>query len=490
MELNVSEGTTAIANGPFAVIRNVTGVTLDGSSSVDGSSSGLTYNWSMATPTAVLGSTNATWDLPASAFDGIDAGEYTVTLTVRDSHGNEDVTTTTINVFDESVAISGTEENDVTFRRQDFGEGYESIRIATLPTSGTLYFDGDAVELGDEMTSHEIHAGMLVYVPEPDVSGVDVDSFQYDILANGTGYLDSVEATISLVGTADTPVVTSAITNEDSPNASGLVVNISAVDGPEVTHFRITNIQDGTLALQDGTSVNEGDFITVSEGNSGLVFTPDADFNGTTTFDVEASTKGDSSDLSPATTATVTVNPVNDAPVMDGLANVSLSDVLANSSNPIGVTVEELISQVTISDIDGTVSHGVALVGNDSTNGTWQFSLDDGSTWNTIDLDALSDSSAIVLDQMARVRFIPDAGFHGMTDSLNFRAWDLSDGAASGDVVDASSFGGTSAYSSNTGGMRLEVIPSQSLSISLPADQVIDTDTVFEFLSGTATEIT
>src|SRR5204862_474018 len=66
----------------------------------------------------------------------------------------------------------------------------------------------------------------------------------------------------------------------------------------------------------DGTTaINDGDFITFAEGNAGLKFTPDPDFSGTGSFDVQASTSASDAGLGGGTaTATITVNAVADTP--------------------------------------------------------------------------------------------------------------------------------------------------------------------------------
>ena len=74
---------------------------------------------------------------------------------------------------------------------------------------------------------------------------------------------------------ADTPSVTNATTNEDTQTTSGLVISRNAADGAEVTHFKITDITNGTLFQNDGTTpITNGDFITFAQGNAGLKFTP------------------------------------------------------------------------------------------------------------------------------------------------------------------------------------------------------------------------
>ena len=71
---------------------------------------------------------------------------------------------------------------------------------------------------------------------------------------------------------ADTPSVTDAVTLANTQSTSGLVIDRNAVDGAEVTHFRISGITGGTLFQNDGsTQINDGDFITFAQANAGLI---------------------------------------------------------------------------------------------------------------------------------------------------------------------------------------------------------------------------
>jgi hypothetical protein len=64
-------------------------------------------------------------------------------------------------------------------------------------------------------------------------------------------------------------------------SASGLVISRNEIDGVEVTHFRITEINGGDLFLNDGTSPIANDkFITVAEGQKGLKFKPSGETGG------------------------------------------------------------------------------------------------------------------------------------------------------------------------------------------------------------------
>ena len=70
----------------------------------------------------------------------------------------------------------------------------------------------------------------------------------------------------------------------------------------EVTHFKITGISNGTLYQNDGTTqITNGTFITFAQGNAGLKFTPTANFNGSGSFTVQASTSNGDAGLGGST---------------------------------------------------------------------------------------------------------------------------------------------------------------------------------------------
>ena len=115
--------------------------------------------------------------------------------------------------------------------------------------------------------------------------------------------------TINVTGVADTPSVTNASTPVNTQTTSGLVISRNAADGVEVTHFQITNITNGTLFKNNGTTqINNNDFITFAEGNQGLKFTPALNSNTNGSFDVQASLNNTAGGLGGGTaTATITI---------------------------------------------------------------------------------------------------------------------------------------------------------------------------------------
>src|SRR4029079_7497837 len=92
----------------------------------------------------------------------------------------------------------------------------------------------------------------------------------------------------------------------NTQSSSGLVVSRNAADGAEVTHFKITNITNGTL-FAGAAQINDGDFITFAQANAGLLFTPTTGFTGTGSFDVQGALDAAGTGVSAAATATLNV---------------------------------------------------------------------------------------------------------------------------------------------------------------------------------------
>ncbi len=120
-----------------------------------------------------------------------------------------------------------------------------------------------------------------------------------------------------------TPSVTNATTDENVQTTSGLVISRNPANGAEVTHFKITNITNGSLFLNDGTTpISNNQFITFAQGDAGLRFTPAPNSTATGQFTVQASLNNTNAGLGGSTvTASITVTGVNDAPSITPIPN-------------------------------------------------------------------------------------------------------------------------------------------------------------------------
>ncbi|MCP4857295.1 MAG: DUF4347 domain-containing protein, partial [Fuerstiella sp.] len=157
----------------------------------------------------------------------------------------------------------------------------------------------------------------------------------------------------------------------------------------------------------------------------------------------------------------VSIKKANAAPVLSDTA-VTLNAVLEDSGAPSGV-VGTLISdfadlnppaggQDNVTDADTSAVTGIAVTAADTTNGTWHYSTNGGTNWNS--LGAVSNGSARLLaaDASTRIYFQANSNYDGtIASALTFRAWDQAYGTANGTTgVDTSTNGGTTAYSSAT----------------------------------------
>ncbi|QEF96413.1 hypothetical protein Mal15_04410 [Stieleria maiorica] len=138
--------------------------------------------------------------------------------------------------------------------------------------------------------------------------------------------------------------------------------------------------------------------------------------------------------------------------------NLTLTDINEDDLNPVGDTVASIVASAggdRITDADSGAVEGVAVIGVDDTNGTWQYDV--GSGWTNF--GAVSNASAVLLDGTAKIRFVPDADYSGPSGDITFRAWDTTDGNPSGTTaVDVSTNGGSTAYGGATDSASLNVL--------------------------------
>ncbi|MFN5929386.1 MAG: LamG-like jellyroll fold domain-containing protein, partial [Roseiflexaceae bacterium] len=162
-----------------------------------------------------------------------------------------------------------------------------------------------------------------------------------------------------------------------------------------------------------------------------------------------------------------TVVPVNDAPTAVNSTLTGIAEDAADASNT-GTAVSTLVANST--DPDASPLKGMAIVGVDNSDGEWQYTLNGGSTWNTI--ITASDFAAILLagnNANHKVRFVPDPNYFG-TSTLTFRAWDQTSRTA-GSVVAVGSSGGSTAFSANTASATLTITSAID-----PFDMSLETD--------------
>jgi hypothetical protein len=293
------DSVTAVSANTTLVPNNAANISLSGS----GSSRTLTVN-----PVANrFGSTTISLTVSDTVAGTAQAMTDTFVLTVTPIADTPSVTNAATS--EDTQTSSGL----VVSRNPADGAEVTHFKITNI-TNGALFKSDGTTQITNNsfITFAEAHAG-LKFTPAANLFGPSIP-FSFDVQAstsNANAGLGGnvVTASITVAPVADTPSVTNAQTAINTQTTSGLVVSRNPADGAEVTHFKITNIMNGTLFQHDGTTpINTNDFITVAQGNAGLRFTPAIGFAGMAHITVRASTAADDSGLggSPVT-ADITV---------------------------------------------------------------------------------------------------------------------------------------------------------------------------------------
>jgi cyclophilin family peptidyl-prolyl cis-trans isomerase len=361
-------------------------------------------------------------------------------------------------------------------------------------------------------------AGLINWTPTTQ----QVPSQQVIVLATDlAGNTAQQTFTINVLPTNRAPVLASSsplmgITDEDTPisiNLTGTFIN----NGTGTTS--ITDVDEnavlGGIALIDvsghGTwtySIDGTTFTPVGAvspasalllpNNATLRYTPDGK-NGETAIisyrawdttagvngsKVDTTTNGNATAFSIGTDiATITVNAINDAPV---IAPVSPSlgittPAVAKTINLAGTFINHGTGTTTITDVDeNAVLGGIALVGSTG-NGTWEYSTD-GTTFSSV--GTISNNSALLLSNSDILRFTPN-GTSSETATLTYRAWDETSGQ-NGGSADTTVNGGVTAFSLATDTASLIVNNAPILTAANPSLGTTNEDSAITIsLAGT-----
>jgi large repetitive protein len=263
---------------------------------------------------------------PALNFNG----STIVTYKVCDPSGLCDTATLTITVNPINDAPVAT--NDVIMTNED------------APTLGSVTSnDSDLDNTASELSYTQIgltsntegsftlnNDGTYTFTPALNFNGSTVVTYK---VCDPSGLCDTATLTITVNPINDAPVAQNDVitTNEDAPTLGSVASNDSDLDN---TASELSYTQIGS------TPITEGSFTLNNDGS--YTFTPALNFNGSTVVTYKVC---DPSGLCDTATLTITVNPINDAPVAQNDVNST------NEDTPVSNTVAS-----NDSDLDNTAS--------------------------------------------------------------------------------------------------------------------------------------
>jgi VCBS repeat-containing protein len=294
-------------------------------------------------------------------------GNDTFTYTITDGNGETSSASVNVNVLP---------INDAPIANPDNATTNEDTPVVIDVIANDTDIDGLNIEL--QSVNHgangtvTIVGGKAVYTPNANFVGTD--TFTYAVTDNNGGLATgTVTVTVNPINDAPVAVDDSATTDEDTPVTIDVLANDTDVDGDTLTVESVTDGSNGTTSID-------------VDGN--IVYTPNADFTGTDTFEYTI-TDGNETHTG---TVTVTVNPINDAPVAnDDSATTDEDtpvtiDVLNNDTDVDGdtLTVESVTdgsNGTTSIDVDGNIVYtpNADFTGTD----TFEYTITDGNETHT-----------------------------------------------------------------------------------------------------------
>ena len=243
--------------------------------------------------------------------------------------------------------------------------------------------------------------GSLSYRPTPNTFGSAIITVTVD---DGESSDNTVSRNfkVEVLPVADTPSITDAVISGGGQNTSGLVISRNPADGEEVSHFKITNIVNGTLYLNNGTTrINNGNFVTYAQGHAGLKFTPSSGNIGAGSFMIQAATgKGNSFLGGSKVKAEIIIS--NDKPTLDpirdpdpipedaALQQIALTGISAGDSENQQITITaassnmDLISTINVNYVSPSKTGSLSYRPNTNMFGTTiiTVTVDDGEADN------------------------------------------------------------------------------------------------------------
>ncbi|RUT06030.1 hypothetical protein DSM106972_032360 [Dulcicalothrix desertica PCC 7102] len=210
-------------------------------------------------------------------------------------------------------------------------------------------------------------------------------------------------------------------------NPDGTVDSSFGSGGKVITPVGNSSSQNTSVAVQ-----SDGKIVVAGSSNGDFtVIRYEAPIGST-------SNTGNTGNTAPSLIDTVvTLNPVNrDAALPSGTVGTLVSSFIGIGRN--------------VTDSNTGAVTGIAITSADSTNGTWYYSTNNGTNWNTLGTVSSTNARLLGADSNTRVYFRPNAGYTGsIGNGITFRAWDQTSGVAGG-IADTSVNGGSTAFSTAT----------------------------------------
>ena len=289
----------------------------------------------------------------------------TVTVTVTKVNDTPQVTSTNANILDEDTSVTDT----IVVYDPDLLDSADpdsyTVQVTTDPEHGDVVLDGNT--------------GEYTYTPDTNYNGSD--SFTVKVTDEHDAFTSkTVLLTVDPVN--DAPV---AVDDGVDP-----VIEIN--EEGSVTIYVLENDDDIDLTREgdelfiDSVSGVDNGSVEIAADFKSLTFTPDADWNGTETFTYTVRDEDGAKDTADVT---VTVNAINDRPVISDVANQTINEDTTTGALSFTVTDvdnDDGLLQVTTTTSNSSVIplSGIVLAGSGSSRTVTVTPAANYNTWNPV----------------------------------------------------------------------------------------------------------
>src|SRR5437870_5745573 len=109
--------------------------------------------------------------------------------------------------------VQVTEDQTYVFKASDFTSGtLSSVKVTSLPTTGTLYLNGVPVTLNQVISASDISAGHLTFVPNTNSTGSGSFGFKVTDSLGGTTSANAAVMSIGITPGAGPLALASSVT--------------------------------------------------------------------------------------------------------------------------------------------------------------------------------------------------------------------------------------------------------------------------------------
>ncbi|MGN6369692.1 MAG: PKD domain-containing protein, partial [Phycisphaerae bacterium] len=184
------------------------------------------------------------------------------------------------------------------------------------------------------------------------------------------------------------------------------------------------------------------------------------------------------------------------APMLDSSKSPVLSGENQGSGAPsgaVGTLVSSLVDFASpsgqvdnITDVNDSALLGIAVTAADTSNGSWWYSTNGGTSWSALGAVANNNARLLAADANTRIYFQPNAGYAGtLGGAITFRAWDQTAGS-NGGLTDTTSNGGSTAFSSatDTASLVVNAAPTVATAAQASPSPVTGTTTALSVLGA------